>query len=534
VKRFTQLVLALDATTKSESKLRALEAYFRTVPARDAAWALHVLTGGKLARLATGSELRAWVAAESGLPIWLVEESYASVGDLAETLALLVPDDAHAAQSEIGLADLIETRLLPLRGRTEDLRRDSLVESWHALDIAGRFVLNKLLTGSFRVGAARTQVLKALARAGNIEDDVLARRFLGGFEPTEAAFLRLVARGDVEPDRPRPYPFCLAHPIVGHPTTETWGEPSAWQIEWKWDGIRAQLVVKGGEVLVWTRGEELVTHRFPEVARLGPELPDGIALDGEILAGSRDAPLPFSALQKRIGRERPTAKLLKEVPVIFVAYDVLEHAGVDVRSRTMRERREILDSLTAAIPNLCSSPLVEAATWEDVGRERDRARSLGREGLMLKRRDSTYASGRVTGTWWKWKVDPYSIDAVLLYAQLGHGRRSELHTDYTFGLWHEGRLVPFAKAYSGLTDQELSVLDRHVRRNTTAKHGPVREVKPELVFEVAFEAVQPSTRHKCGLAVRFPRILRQRTDKTAEQADSLESLKGLVSGEVAR
>lgn len=534
MKRFTELVLALDATTKSERKLRALEAYFRAAPARDAAWALHVLTGGKLARLATGTELRAWVADESGLPIWLVEESYASVGDLAETLALLVPEQPAAEQDEIGLADLIETRLLPLRGRDAELRRASLVESWRSLDLAGRFVLNKLLTGFFRVGAARTQVTKALARAAEIDDDVLARRFLGGFEPTEAAFLHLVARGDVEPDRPRPYSFCLAHPIVDAPTTDEWGDPTAWQIEWKWDGIRAQLVKKGGEVLVWTRGEELVTHRFPEVARLGAELPDGIALDGEILAGTSDTPLPFTALQKRIGREKPTAKLLKDVPVVFVAYDVLEHGGIDVRQRTMRERREILESVASTVPSLSLSPLVEAATWEDVAVARDRARALGREGLMLKRGDSTYASGRVTGTWWKWKVDPYSIDAVLLYAQLGHGRRSELHTDYTFGLWHEGRLVPFAKAYSGLTDQELTVLDRYVRRNTTAKHGPVREVKQELVFEVAFEAVQPSTRHKCGLAVRFPRILRQRTDKTAEQADSLESLRGLVSDPVAR
>lgn len=528
MKRFTELVAALDATTRSERKLRALESYFREAPPRDAAWALSVLTGGKLSRLATGAELRAWVATEASLPLWLVEECYTSVGDLAETLALLVPAREDVAPSSVGLADLIETRLAPLRGAEPEVRRAAFATLWNELDVPGRFVLNKLVTGSFRVGAARTQVLKALARAAEIDDDVLARRFLGGFEPTPAAFERLVARGELEPDRPRPYPFCLAHAVDGAPSDASLGPISAWQIEWKWDGIRAQLASKGGEVLVWTRGEELVTHRFPEVARLGARLPDGTALDGEILAWADGEPSSFQALQKRIGRDAPSAKLLKDVPVEFVAYDVLEHAGVDVRGRPMSERRAILEELARSVEGLRASERIDASSWDEAAAERARARELGREGLMLKRRDAAYASGRVTGTWWKWKLDPFTVDAVLIYAQMGHGRRAELHTDYTFGVWDEGRLVPFAKAYSGLTDEELRVLDRHVRRTTTAKHGPVREVRPELVFEVAFEAVQPSARHKCGLAVRFPRIVRQRFDKRPEDADTLEALRALA------
>jgi DNA ligase-1 len=528
VKRFADLFRALDATTKSTGKLAALEHYFRTAPPRDAAWGLFFLSGATISRVVNSTELRLWLGEAAGLPEWLVAECYGSVGDLGETLALLFPRDDREAGADVSLADVVET-ILRVKSLPEDERRAVMLAHWESFDLTQRLILNKLITGSFRVGVARTQVLRGLARAFDLEPDVVERRFVGGFEPSVESFLRVTSREDVEPDRPRPYPFCLAHPVDAAPAEGSeWGDVARWQVEWKWDGIRAQLMKKRGEVLLWTRGEELVTHRFPEVAALGARLPDGTALDGEVLAWQDDAPMPFAALQKRIGKEKPGKKLLEDVPVTFVAYDILEHEGRDVRGEPMSVRRELLERV-AEKADVRVSPLVEASTWEDLARERERSRELGREGLMIKARDSTYAAGRPRGTWWKWKVDPFTVDAVLVYAQLGNGRRAEIHSDYTFALRNdEGQLVPFAKAYSGLSDQELAVMDRWVRANTLERHGPVRVLKPELVFEVAFENVQVSTRHKCGLAVRFPRIVRQRTDKRPEDADSLDALRALV------
>ena len=547
MRRFTELFLALDATTRTHDKLAALERYFAAAPARDAAWALVFLSGGALSRVVSTRSMREWVAEEAELPAWLVEECYDAVGDLGEALALLLPDRAveplagedGKAPGESGLADLVERRLLPLKGLDEAAKRAAVVATWRALDLDARLVWNKLLTGSLRVGVQRTLVVRALAAVAGVEPATLAHRLSGGFEPTAEAFARLVEPeraahgaegGSRAGDDPRPYPFFLAHALEGDPAAL--GAPSQWVAEWKWDGIRAQLVRRGGAAHLWTRGEELVTGRFPEVAAVGAALADGTEVDGEVLAWRDGRPLAFLHLQKRIGRHTPSKKLLAEVPAALVAYDLLEHEGRDLRALPLSERRARLERVVASLAGralpLVLSEAREFAAWDELAALREGARERGVEGLMLKRKDSAYGVGRVRGPWWKWKVAPLTVDAVLVYAQQGSGRRASLHTDYTFAVWKDGELVPFAKAYSGLSDAEIRAVDAHVRRTTVERHGPVRVVRPELVFEIAFEALQPSGRHKSGFAVRFPRIARPRPDKRPEEADSIEALRALA------
>jgi DNA ligase 1 len=529
VKRFAELFVELDSTHKTGAKLAALERYFRGADPADAAWALHFLAGGKLMRAVTSAQMREWAAEETCLPPWLVEECEDAVGDLAEAVALLLPEPEGSEREIESLARAVEQRLLPLRTLDEPRRRELLVATWRALDATERLVWNKLITGSFRVGVARTLVLRAIAAVSGQAPETIAHRFMGGFAPSGDSFARLVAADEQQGDPGRPYPFFLAHPLAGE--ADLGGVPlDRWQVEWKWDGIRAQLVRRSGSTLVWSRGEEAVADRFPEVAAIGERLPDGTVLDGEILAWGADRPLPFQALQLRIGRLAPSAKLLREVPAVFLAFDVLEVDGVDVRSRPLSERRAALERLAGAAesPAFRLSPIVDAGSWDELARVREHARERNVEGFLLKRRDSAYGVGRVRGPWWKWKVDPYTVDAVLIHAQSGHGRRASLFTDYTFGLWDQGELVPFAKAYSGLTDAEIREVDAHVRRSTVARYGPVRVVRPELVFELAFEGLQPSARHRSGVAVRFPRIARWRRDKRPEDADTVAGLREIL------
>ena len=533
MQRFTALYNALDTTTRTTEKLAALEKYFVEAPAADAAWALYFLTGRKLQRAVSTRFLREWVSAESGVPLWLVEACYDAVGDLAEALALLLPE--HASGTELSLSDVVEQRLIPLRTLQPGEQQSLLVATWREFDTPQRLLWHKLITGEFRVGVARTLVAKALAAVARVAPALMAHRLMGHWEPTEADYRRLLT-GDAEGADPgQPYPFFLAHPLED--TLEDLGSIDDWQAEWKWDGIRAQLLRRERQVLVWSRGEELMTDRFPEVRDIGRMLPEGTVLDGEILAWRGDKPLIFGVLQRRIGRKKLTPKILSDAPVVFMAYDLLEFEGKDVRAWPLEQRRAQLELISGALKeqtDLKLSPVVRAESWDQLREQQSRARELLVEGLMLKRRCSAYGVGRPKGDWWKWKVDPYQMDAVLMYAQGGHGRRASLYTDYTFGVWHEGQLVPVAKAYSGLTDEEIREVDSFIRRNTLDRFGPVRVVKPELVFELAFEAIQASTRHKCGLAVRFPRMARWRKDKKPEDADSLENLRALLRSVEAR
>jgi DNA ligase-1 len=553
MRRFAALYTALDGTTSTKEKLEALIGYFSAAEPEDAAWASYFLSGGKPRQSVPTRLLSEFARERAGLPEWLFDESYQAVGDLAETIAHILPPAQRT--SELGLAQWIEERVLTLRGKEPGELRTRLLSYWDELDWSERFLLTKLIGGGFRVGVARQLVVRALAEVAGVDHKRIAQRMVGWTDsqqaPGAARYLRLIApetTDDENAARPHesdlglPYPFFLAHPLQADPATL--GAPSEWVIEWKWDGIRAQLVKRGGRVWLWSRGEDLITDRFPELASLGAALPDGTVIDGEILAWEPggDAPLPFARLQPRITRKTLSKKVLADSPATFLAYDLLEANGRDLRVTPLIERRAQLDALavalgeTLAVDLLRVSPMVEAPDWETLAALRDESRGRGVEGLMLKGRESLYGVGRTkaSGTWWKWKIDPYAIDAVLLYAQRGHGRRASLYTDFTFAVWDEAdgvrTLVPFAKAYSGLTDEEMRKVDAVVRKTTIEKFGPVRSVTPTLVFEIGFEGIQASPRHKSGIAVRFPRMLRWRTDKQIDDADTLGMLKGFLEG----
>jgi DNA ligase-1 len=552
MKRFAALYTALDATTSTHDKLDALTSYFAAAAPEDAAWASYFLAGGKPRQSVPTRLLREIARERAGLPEWLFEESYHAVGDLAETIAHILPPAQRS--TELGLTQWIEQRVLTLRGVAPEELRVRLLSYWDELDWGGRFLLTKLIGGGFRVGVARQLVVRALASVAGVDHKRIAQRMVGWtdsqLKPDAARYLRLIAPepgGDATHSEPThdsdlglPYPFFLAHPLQADPATL--GEPSNWQIEWKWDGIRAQLVKRGGRVWLWSRGEDLITERFPEVAALGEALPDGFVIDGEILAWEPGAasPLPFARLQPRIARKTLTKKILADSPATLLAYDLLEALGKDLRMTPLAERRAQLDGLATSLDGtfagdlLRVSPVISASDWAALAKLRDESRARGVEGLMVKQRESMYGVGRTkaSGTWWKWKIDPYAVDAVLVYAQRGHGRRASLYTDFTFAVWDEANgvrtLVPFAKAYSGLTDEEMRQVDAIVRKTTIEKFGPVRSVTPTLVFEIGFEGIQASPRHKSGVAVRFPRMLRWRTDKPVDDADTLAMLKGFI------
>lgn len=527
---FADLYAALDETNRTNDKVAALAAYFRSAPDADAAWALYFLSGRKPRQAMAGNVLAGWAVAEAGLPAWLFDESYLAVGDLGEAIALILP--AAAVSTTRPLHEWVEQVLLPLRQVDEISRREAVLTAWRQMDDRQRFVWNKLLTGAFRVGVSQKLVVRALAEVSGVPTEVIAHRLMGSWEPSAAFFARLLAADTHDADASRPYPFFLAYPLENDPARL--GSLADWQVEWKWDGIRAQVIRREGQVFVWSRGEENLTERFPELVTAGSALPDGTVVDGEIVPWREGAVLPFAQLQRRIGRLKLTKKVLAEAPAALIAYDLLEWKGVDVRDQPLAWRRGQLARLVAAAaqPNFLLSPLAEAPTWEALAALREISRERNAEGFMIKRRDSPYGVGRQVGGWWKWKIAPYTVDAVLIYAERGHGRRASLYTDYTFGVWHAGQLVPFAKAYSGLTDAEIRQVDAFVRRNTVEKFGPVRTVTPALVFELAFEGIQRSGRHKSGLAVRFPRIARWRHDKKIEEADSLETIRALLPPEL--
>ena len=566
MKAFAELYTALDETNKTNEKVDALTRYFATAAPADAAWALYFLIGRRPKQAVASAKLHAWAVQAAGVPDWLFSECYDAVGDFAETIALLLPEardwgleagaaeqtDASLQPLASSLREWIEDILLPLRGMDEATQRDRILATWGALGPRERFVWNKLITGEFRVGVSQRLVVRAIAAVSGVEVAVVAHRLMGDWQPSAEFYARLLGQETSDADISRPYPFCLAHPLEDTPAAL--GDVSEWQAEWKWDGIRAQIVRRAGQTFIWTRGEELVTDRYPELAELGTRLPDGTVIDGEILPWRDGGVLTFAQLQRRIGRKTIGKKLLSDVPVILMAYDLLEWQARDIRTLPLTERRERLDALVAEMENaelrientsasdlnssffilnshLQLSPTVAGDSWDDLASARERSRTLNAEGLMLKRRSSIYRVGRVRGDWWKWKINPFTVDAVLIYAQPGTGKRASLYTDYTFGVWDGDQLVPFAKAYSGLTDAEIRQVDAFIRRNTVEKFGPVRTVKPELVFELAFEAIQRSSRHKSGIAVRFPRILRWRTDKRMEEADSLETIRALLPEE---
>jgi DNA ligase-1 len=550
---FARLFATLDQTNSTNDKVEAMRAYFVDAPPDDAAWAVFFLTGRRLKRLIPGAALRQWTVAATGVEQWLLDECYAIVGDGAETAALIFDQWPTVPGAPASLAVWVEEKILPLRTAPAEIQHAQVLAWLRELDRWQRLVLFKLLTGELRLGVSQTLVVRALARAVDLPPTTIATRLMGDWTPNAAWFESLRTADVTADDLSRPYPFYLASPLEAQAdVTETLGDLPLWQVEWKWDGIRAQLVKRAGVTHLWSRGDELITQRFPEIGDAAASVPDGTVMDGEVLAFLDDRPLPFSALQQRIGRQQHVARKARDVPVVFMAYDVLEYERRDVRMAPLSARRIILESVVGSLKASASlsladelllpfdlesaagsnpiriSPVLPVTSFDGLARMRQEARAHGVEGLMLKRRNSAYGVGRKRGDWWKWKIDPFTIDAVLIYAQPGSGKRASLLTDYTFGLWDRGELVPVAKAYSGLTNDEIAELDRWIRRHTVERFGPVRHVEPVQVFELGFEAIAKSSRHRAGVAVRFPRMLRWRKDKPAGEADTLDALKSLL------
>ena len=530
MRRFATLYQQLDATTATSEKVAALRAYFAddAVADADKAWALWLLLGNRLKRLIAPTLLRQWVGEVTSLSPPLVEASYSQVGDLAETIALLLdtaqPVGARAQSPTVSEAI---AALQALGTQSPEAQRAAVLQEWATLPREACYLFTKLLTGSLRVGVSAGLAARALAEQAGLPAPLVQQRLAGDWQPSATSYAALRAPpGETVQDPSQPYPFCLASPL--ETAAESLGDAGDYLAEWKWDGIRAQVIRRDGQTWVWSRGEELLNGRFPEVEALAAQLPDGTVLDGEILAWRDEAVLPFALLQKRIGRKTVGKKLLADAPVTLLAYDLLEYAGEDWRGRPLGERRAQLEALAATHGVRVSQRVI--GDWSALALLRDQARSRGVEGLMLKRLDSSYQTGRKRGAWWKWKIGALTVDCVLLYAQAGHGRRANLYTDYTLAVWSGELLVPVAKAYSGLTDEELLKMDRWIRSHTRETFGPVRSVEPLQVFEIAFEGIQRSTRHKAGVALRFPRIARWRTDKLATEADTLDSLKALLTG----
>lgn len=585
---FTQLYWQVDSTTKTNEKVASLEAYLERAEPRDAVWAIYFLAGRRIKRLVGTKLLRQWATEVAGVSDWMFNECYDRVGDLAETISLILPPVGSG--DSISLSRLIEEHLMPLREMEVGSQREAVTRLWRRFDQRQLFVLGKLMMGGFRVGVSKRLVIRSLSNFADVESATIAHRLMGEWEPGEEFYHELVNPDAGETAISKPYPFFLANPLKKPP--QSLGDASDWSAEWKWDGVRAQVIRRAGETFVWSRGEDLVTEQFPEVASAARALPDGTVIDGEILGWDElaDRPLEFNQLQRRLGRKRVGKKLLTDVPVVLLAFDLLEVDGLDVRGQRLCDRQAELAKILASISSPADAienkanelPLFESSDsnsqaladetavgtkrlvannewsrqrtistesplsrdqaqiqshsairlppsvkfhdWEMLAAERARSKQMRCEGLMLKRNSSTYQVNRPVGDWWKWKVEPYTVDAVMIYAQRGHGRRASLYTDYTFAVWSEGQLVPFAKAYSGLTDKEIRQVDAFVRKNTNEKFGPVRSVTPELVFELAFENIQRSTRHKSGIAVRFPRINCWRHDKKPADADSLQTI----------
>lgn len=522
---FAELLERLVFTPSRNAKIALLRRYFATQPDPDRGIGLAAVTGELSFTAAKPGLIRELAGARTD-PV-LFAWSYDYVGDLAETVALMWPAAA---------TDAPPPRLGEVVQALEEAPKSALpglVAGWlDASDASTRFALLKLITGGLRVGVSARLAKVALAELGGVEPDEVEEVWHGLAPP----YLPLFAWLEGHSPRPDPLdapvfrPPMLAHPLEAGDLAGL--QPAEWRAEWKWDGIRVQLVSTPGGKRVFSRGADDISAGFPEIVEA---MNFRAVLDGELLVVRDGAVAPFADLQQRLNRKAVTMKMMQSFPAAVRLYDILFDGAEDVRGLPFDARRARLEEWYARVhpTRMDLSELIHFGSLDELAVLRDGARAASIEGLMLKRADSAYVAGRVKGLWWKWKRDPLTVDAVLMYAQRGHGKRSSYYSDYTFGLWRGEELVPVGKAYFGFTDQELAWLDRWVRNHTVARFGPVRDVEKALVLEVAFDAAQLSTRHKSGVAMRFPRIARIRSDKPAAEADRLEALMALVENRPA-
>ncbi|WP_422104762.1 ATP-dependent DNA ligase [Winogradskyella sp.] len=527
MKLFSDLISALEITNKTNAKIAALEHYFKTAPDKDKLWLIALFTGKRPSRPVKTTLMKTWCMELTKLPEWLFLESYSTVGDLGETLALLLPEPTH--RLDLSLHEWM-TELKVLKSKSDEEKKAFVLEAWSGLDQQERLIFNKLIGGSFRIGVSKKTLVNALSKLTGIDANQLMHSIIGKWDVDSITFEALIHGTHINYDNSKPYPFCLAYAL--EKDLSDLGEPEDWMVEQKWDGIRGQIVKRNNEIYIWSRGEELVTQQFPELVEAMSNFKDDFVIDGEILAMKDNDVLLFNDLQKRLNRKNVTKKLLEDVPIGFYAYDMLEFNGDDIRDTPFMERRQRLEAVfnSIALPDYIKlSFIVAFQKWDDLNAIRDNSRAINSEGLMLKQKHSPYHTGRKKGDWWKWKVDPLTIDAVMIYAQKGSGRRSSKYTDYTFAVKNGDALVTVAKAYSGLTDKEITEISQWVNKNAIERFGPVRTVKPELVFEIAFEGIALSKRHKSGVALRFPRIARWRRDKPVDEIDTIETVKELIT-----
>jgi len=525
MKHFAQLIQELELSNKTNDKITALVNYFNTADDKDKVWVIALFTGKKPKRPIKAALLKQWAIEITKTPEWLFTESHHNVGDLSETIALLLPPAKNT--SHLFLHQWIEG-LHKLEGKDDEIKKQFVLSAWNMLGNQERFIFNKLISGNFRIGVSNKMLVNALAKQSDLESTQIMHSIMGKWSPFEIAFNDLITGAHVNTDNSWPYPFCLAYALENE--VQNLGEINDWQAEWKWDGIRGQIIKRNDELFIWSRGEELVTEQFPELHFLKDVLPNGIVLDGEILAVKNEKVLSFSTLQQRLNRKTINKKQLEEAPIGFFTYDLLEFGGQDLRGEPLSTRRKILEETMDQIKNtqVICSPVIKCNSWQELTNLRETARAVNSEGIMLKKLSSNYHSGRKRGDWWKWKINPYNVDAVMIYAQKGSGRRANFFTDYTFAVRDGEKLITIAKAYSGLTDKEIKEVNTFVNKNSIEKFGPVRTVKPELVFEIAFEGIAESKRHKAGLALRFPRIIRWRKDKNANEINTLDDLRQLL------
>ncbi len=526
MKRFAQLIQELELSNKTNDKISALISYFSEAEELDKPYVIAMFTGKKPKRPVTTAFLKQWAIQLSNIPEWLFTESYHSVGDLSETIALVLPPPTAIIDKPLN--QWIK-ELAKLTGFSDEEKKAYIINAWKNLDIQERFIFNKLISGNFRIGVSNKMLVNALAKQSNQEPNKIMHAIMGKWHPSEISYQNLIDGSNVNTDNSWPYPFCLAYALDTEPSNL--GQPRDWQAEWKWDGIRGQIVKRNGELYIWSRGEELVTDQFPELHFLQEELADGTVLDGEILAIKDAAVLPFSTLQQRLNRKTINKKQLEDAPIGFYAYDLLEYESKDIRTEPLADRRHLLEQMITSITSqgvVILSPVINYTNWDELAKLRETARTINSEGIMLKHKNSSFHAGRKRGDWWKWKINPYTVDTVMIYAQKGSGRRANFYTDYTFAVRNGDQLITVAKAYSGLTDKEIKEVNGFVNKNAIEKFGPVRTVKPELVFEIAFEGIAESKRHKAGLALRFPRIARWRKDKKVEEINTLDDLRALI------
>ena len=523
---FANFIHQLEISNKTNDKVDAIVQYLHVADEEDKIWLLALFTGKRPKRGIATKLLKQWAIEITQLPEWLFVESYSTVGDLGETIALILPPPTHQIVKKL---NHWITELSEIGKASDEEKKAYVLNAWSGLTVPERLIFNKLIGGGFRLGVSQKILVNAIAKHTGIEATKLTHSIMGNWNPAHTNYQSLISGIDLESSSSAPYPFCLAYPL--EQDVQNIGAIEDWQAEWKWDGIRGQIIKRNNDLFIWSRGEELITDQFPELAALIDVLPNGLVLDGEILAVENGKVQSFSSLQKRLNRKTVSKKNMQDTPIGFYAYDVLEHEAIDVRSLPLKLRREKLETIIASInvpTNIFLSPVVKKENWDLLRTERQRSREMNSEGLMLKKLDSPFHTGRKKGDWWKWKIEPFTIDAVMIYAQKGAGRRSNFYTDYTFAVSDGDKLVTIAKAYSGLTDKEIKQVDHFVKRNAVEKFGPVRTVKPELVFEIAFEGIAESSRHKAGIALRFPRIKRWRHDKKVEDINTITDLKNLL------